>query len=157
MKKSSWNQLLLFLLFPLAVGALASLLTVSAMESFSQLPKPRFSPPAWLFPVVWTLLYLLMGFSSYLVLNSEQSTARARHLYLLQLVFNFFWPILFFRLQLYFPAFIWLVLLWLLIYAATEEFYQIKKEGAYLLLPYLLWVTFAGYLNFAVWQLQSKP
>lgn len=135
---------------PLFVGILAAFLTRDSMKNFSLLIKPSWTPPGWLFPVVWTVLYLLMGLSSYLFITSETQNTFALILYGTQLAFNFFWPILFFSLEFYWYAFLWLALLWLLIVETAALFYQSSKTAAYLLLPYLLWVTFAGYLNFAI-------
>ena len=114
------------------------------------LQKPTFAPPGFLFPVVWTILYVLMGIASYLVLTSGKLTGNALIVYGIQLVFNFFWSILFFNLGLCMFAFLWLVLLWLLILLTTVLFYQILKPAGYLMIPYLLWVTFAGYLNLGI-------
>lgn len=117
------------------------------------LQKPTFAPPGFLFPVVWTILYVLMGIASYLVLTSGKPTGNALIVYGIQLVFNFFWSILFFNLGLCMFAFLWLVLLWLLILLTTVLFYQILKPAGYLMIPYLLWVTFAGYLNLGIYLL----
>lgn len=123
------------------------------METFQSLNKPALSPPGWLFPVVWTVLYILMGIASYLVLTSGQPNRAALTVYGIQLVFNFFWSIIFFNLESYLFAFIWLVFLWILIFTTMILFYRISKLAGYLLLPYLLWVTFAGYLNFCIYLL----
>ena len=123
------------------------------METFQSLNKPALSPPGWLFPVVWTVLYILMGIASYLVLTSGQPNRAALTVYGIQLVFNFFWSIIFFNLESYLFAFIWLVFLWILIFTNMILFYRISKPAGYLLLPYLLWVTFAGYLNFCIYLL----
>ncbi len=123
------------------------------METFQSLNKPALSPPGWLFPVVWTVLYILMGIASYLVLTSGQPNRAALTVYGIQLVFNFFWSIIFFNLESYLFAFIWLVFLWILIFTTMILFYRISKPAGYLLLPYLLWVTFAGYLNFCIYLL----
>ncbi len=96
---------------------------------------------------------ILMGIASYLALMSEKPNRTALTVYVIQLVFNFFWSIIFFNLGLYLFAFIWLVLLWLLILKTTILFYQISKPAGYLMFPYLLWVTFAGYLNFSIYLL----
>ena len=120
------------------------------MENFAMLQKPTFAPPGFLFPVVWTILYVLMGIASYLVLTSGKPTGNALIVYGIQLVFNFFWSILFFNLGLCMFAFLCLVLLWLLILLTTVLFYQILKPAGYLMIPYLLWVTFAGYLNLGI-------
>ena len=142
------------LVLPLAVGGLASLLTRDGMEVFATLNKPALSPPGWLFPVVWTILYLLMGAASYLVLTSgapPQEIASALKWYLLQLAVNFFWPIFFFGFGWYLFSFLWLVVLWLLIVGTILAFRKVSVTASYLLLPYLLWVTFAGYLNLFIY------
>lgn len=149
--KIQWKALILCLALPLAVGSLSALLTQNSREAFEALNKPALAPPGWLFPVVWTILYLLMGIASYLVLTSEKPNDTALNLYGVQLVFNFFWSILFFDFELYLLAFFWLVALWLLIAKTTLLFYQVSKAAGYLMLPYLIWVTFAGYLNLAIY------
>lgn len=138
---------------PLASGGLSAFLTRNNMETFDSLNKPLFAPPGWLFPVVWTILYIFMGIASYLVYTSGKPDDTALTVYGIQLAFNFFWPILFFNLKLYLFAFIWLVLLWLLILKTTSLFYQIAKPAGYLMFPYLLWVAFAGYLNLFIYLL----
>ncbi|MBP3633056.1 MAG: tryptophan-rich sensory protein [Oscillospiraceae bacterium] len=151
--KRKWWLLIKCLLIPLAVGALSAWLSGNGMETFSQLEQPPLSPPGWLFPVVWTILYLLMGFSSWLVLTSEapaHEIKRAMTLYGLQLTVNFFWSIIFFGVGMYCFAFVWLLLLWVLIIGTMIRFYRIRQAAGELLLPYFLWVTFAGYLNLGV-------
>lgn len=141
---------------PLAVGGLAALLTTDSMRAFASLNRPPLSPPGWLFPVAWTILYVLMGVSSYLVASCEavrERKKRALWTYALQLAFNFAWPLLFFNLKEYLLAFVWLILLWLLILATAAQFFRIRRLAAYLLIPYVLWVTFAGYLNLGVYLL----
>ena len=148
-----WRNLLACLAIPLAVGSLSAFLTRDNMETFDLINKPLLAPPGWLFPIVWTILYILMGIASYLVLTSGKPNDTALIVYGIQLVFNFFWSIIFFNLELYLFAFIWLVLLWLLILKTASLFYQVSKPAGYLMLPYLLWVTFAGYLNFFIYLL----
>lgn len=146
--------LIICLLVPLAVGGIAALLTGGGMDAFETLNKPPLSPPGWLFPVAWTILYLLMGFASYLVLESrgpQQIISRSIALYALQLLFNFLWPIVFFNLEWYLFAFIWLSVLWVLILLTILQFRRVSKAAAYLMLPYLAWVTFAGYLNLGIY------
>lgn len=123
------------------------------METFEAISKPALAPPGFLFPAVWTILYILMGIASYLVLTSGRPNDTALTVYGIQLAFNFFWPIIFFNLGLYLFAFLWLVLLWLLILITAVLFCQISKPAGYLMLPYLLWVTFAGYLNLSIYLL----
>lgn len=155
--KTNKFTLAICIAIPLIVGGAAGYLTRGGIESFETINKPALSPPGWLFPVVWTILYVLMGIASYLVYTSQTGyrwrIRQALTLYLWQLVFNFFWPIIFFNMQWYFIAFLWLILLWLLIFMTILAFGQISKTAAYLMLPYLVWVTFAGYLNFAIWRL----
>lgn len=148
-----WKKLITCIAIPLAVGGLSALLTRDSMDAFATINKPVLSPPGWLFPVVWTILYILMGIASYLVLTSEKSNSAALAVYSIQLLVNFCWSILFFNLERYLLAFLWLVLLWLLIVKMTRLFYRISKPAGYLMIPYLLWVTFAGYLNFAIYLL----
>jgi tryptophan-rich sensory protein len=151
--KIEWKKLLLCIAIPLGVGGLSALLTRGSMEAFGELNQPPLSPPAWLFPVVWTILYVLMGIASYLILTSglPYRSRTALTVYGIQLGFNFFWSIIFFNLEWYLFAFVWLLLLWGLILITTLLFYHIKKAAGYLLIPYLLWVTFAGYLNLAIY------
>lgn len=154
--KQERKQLILCLLLPLAVGALAAWLTRGSMANFEALRQPPLSPPGWLFPVVWTVLYGLMGYGSWLVLNSgapEEEIRKALGLYGLQLAVNFVWPLLFFGLSRYFAAFLWILLLWGLIFATYLAFRRLSPRAGAVLLPYLLWVTFAAYLNFGVWYL----
>lgn len=147
------KKLILCIAIPLIVGGLSAFLTMSAMDGFNSVNQPPLSPPSWLFPVVWSILYVLMGIGSYLVLiNGNEDKGRiALTVYGIQLFFNFFWSIIFFNLQAYLLAFIWLVILWLLIIVNIFLFYKISKPAGILLIPYLLWVTFAGYLNLAIY------
>ena len=154
--KIRWKRLLLCLAVPLGAGGLSALLTMGSMETFEGLRKPPLSPPGWLFPVVWTILFLMMGLASYLALESGGSPreiGRALRAYGLQLGANFVWPLLFFNLGAYLAAFAWLVLLWLLIWAAALRFRRLSAAAAWLLAPYLLWVAFAGYLNLGIYLL----
>ena len=142
------------LLLSLGTGGLAALLTQGAGQVYGALRQPPLSPPAWVFPVVWSLLYLLMGIAAYLVWMRD-STGRngALALYALQLALNFVWPLLFFNLQNYALAFFWLLLLWLFLLVTTLRFFKETPAAGWLLVPYLLWVTFAAYLNGGVWLL----
>ena len=151
--KKQYKYLIACLAIPLAIGGLSALFTQSSMETFDAIIKPAFAPPAWLFPVAWTILYILMGIASYLILISGKPYTMAMTVYIIQLIFNFFWPIIFFNTGQYLLAFIWLVLLWLLIFLTTILFYCLSKPAGYLMLPYLLWVTFAGCLNFSIYLL----
>lgn len=152
------NKLLLLqcVLVPLLVGVVASLITGDEMRMFASLEKPLLSPPGWIFPIVWTILYILMGISSYLIITAgadKDKTEKALMLYWYQLAVNFLWPTFFFNFQWYLFSFIWLVLLWVLVLLMILAFYKIDKRAAYLNIPYLVWLTFAGYLNLAIWWL----
>jgi len=154
--KINKKHLILCLVIPLAVGGIAALLTGSGMDTFETLNKPPLSPPGWLFPVAWTILYILMGIASYLVLTSgksQETIHNALILYAIQLFFNFLWPIFFFGLSAYLFAFAWLLLLWVMILATTVSFYLLSHTAGHLMLPYLLWVAFAGYLNMGIYLL----
>lgn len=141
---------------PLVLSAVIGFLTSGSMKNFELLNKPALSPPGWLFPVVWTVLYILMGISIYLVEESSASVKEireAKRIYYLQLAVNFLWSFFFFTFEWYLFAFIWLVFLWVLIIMMIKQFADISKVAAYLNIPYLIWVTFAAYLNFAIWLL----
>lgn len=138
---------------PLLVGSISGILSGNSMASYQQLVQPSFAPPGWIFPIVWTILFVLMGIASYLIYASDAATEEKRHvlaLYGIQLVFNFFWSLIFFVGEWYLFAFIWLVFLWGLIALTIKAFSEVSKTAAWLLVPYLLWVTFAGYLNLII-------
>lgn len=148
-KKSS---LIISILIPLAVGAFSALL--SGDMSNSTFVKPPLNPPPYIFPIVWTILYILMGISSYIIYTSSHKAKEyAIKIYAIQLIFNFFWSIIFFRYNQYLFAFIWLIILIALIIKMIYQFYKIKPLAAYLQIPYLLWCLFAAYLNYMVYTL----
>ena len=151
--KLNYKTLGICILIPLAVGGLSALFTMGSMQDFAALKQPPLSPPGWLFPVVWTVLFVLMGIASYLVLETAsgvEAKKSAFKAYFLQLGFNFMWSIIFFPLGAYEVAFAWLLALLGLIVITTLKFYNINKDAAILMLPYILWVSFAGYLNLAI-------
>lgn len=153
--KLNLKALLISLAIPLAVGGLAALLS-GGMADYQILNQPPLSPPSWLFPIVWTILYLLMGYASYRVYTAgkdPEATRRALILYGIQLFLNFLWPILFFRFDLYLTSFFVLIALWVFIYLTMRAFSAIDERAGDLLLPYILWVTFAAYLNLGVFLL----
>lgn len=153
--KPDIKKLLLSLAIPLAVGGLATLLS-GGMADYRQLNQPPLAPPGWVFPLVWTVLYLLMGYASYRVQVSGKDAAairRALRVYAAQLLLNFLWPVLFFGLEWRLAAFILLIGLWILIYATMRLFAALDERAGDLLIPYILWVTFAGYLNLGVYLL----
>ncbi len=146
------------ILIPLAVGGLSALLTKDNMDIYKTIVKPPLAPPGILFPIAWSILYVLMGVGSTLIYNAKAETSKKRTalwIYAAQLAVNFFWSILFFNQRLFLASFLWLVLLWILIIVMTIKFYKINKATAWLQLTYLLWVTFAGYLNLAIYLLNA--
>ncbi len=150
-----WKKRLICWAIPLAVGGLAALLS-GGMSSYRALNQPPLSPPGWVFPIVWTVLYLLMGEASYRVLVSDKDATQIKKAliaYGIQLFLNFLWPLFFFGGQLYLTSFFVLLLLWVAILLTLRRFSQIDEPAGDLLIPYLLWVTFAGYLNFGVFLL----
>ena len=151
----NWKALLVNLAIPLAVGAAGSFLA-GGYSLYGQLHKPPLSPPGWVFPVVWTALYLLMGYGAYRVYISQTAPAekkQALRLYGLQLAVNLLWPVLFFGGQFYLAAFLWLLLLWALVYLTIRRFSAIDEKAGDTLLPYLLWITYAAYLNLGIFLL----
>ena len=152
------KSLIIAVAIPLAVGILSALLTRENMVMFEVLRKPPLSPPGWLFPVVWTILYVLMGLASWLVYTGEGNRLekeKALQPYGAQLIVNFFWSIIFFNWGMYLLAFVWLLLLWVLIVITAVRFYRLRPAAGYLMVPYILWVTFAGYLNYGIWKLNG--
>lgn len=156
--KHNWKRRIVCILIPLAVGGLAALLTSGGRGAFDAIMRPPLTPPGWLFPVVWTILYTMMGIASCLVLEADSSggeKSRAILLYAVQLGLNFLWPILFFGAGWYLAAFLELVLLWLMVLLTCSSFSQVSPAAGKLMIPYLLWVSFAAYLNFTIYLLNT--
>jgi len=154
--KIQWKPFLISLAVPLAVGGASAFLTRESMKQFMRLRQPPLSPPSWLFPIVWTILFLLMGWACYRVVVSGAPKAQIRRAalpYGLQLFFNFGWTLIFFNLGARLFAFFWLLALWLLILWNLRSFRRIDRSAGVCLVPYLAWVTFAGYLNLGVYLL----
>ncbi len=142
---------------PLAVGSLSAFLTKDAMSNYGQIIKPDFAPPPMIFPIIWTILYVLMGISSYIIYSSDSSMKQsALNWYAIQLLFNFIWSIIFFNLQNYLFAFIWLIALIVCICIMMIKFYKINPVAAYLQIPYMLWCIFAAYLNYSIYLLNKS-
>lgn len=136
---------------PLAVGGAAAVLTMDAMAQYSAQPQPPLAPPAWVFPAVWTVLYLLMGAASRRVYRlGTRESRNALMLYYVQLAAHFVWPLLYFRAQEYEVAFWWLLLLLALVLAALLAFSRLDKAAGRLLMPYAAWLLFAAYLNYSM-------
>lgn len=152
-KKTLWAYIL-FCLIPLIGGGLSGLVSMEGMKEFATLRQPPLSPPSTLFPIAWTILYILMGVGAAMVyLADTPSWKPPLTLFAIQLGVNLLWSPLFFALKLRFAAFIWLIALLLLVGYMAWEFKKIRPAAGYLQLPYLLWLLFAAYLNFGVWLL----
>ncbi len=150
------KKLITSLALPLTVGGLSGLITKDYTIIFELLAKPPLAPPGRLFPIVWTVLYILMGLASYWVWISDarpETKKLGAVYYTLTLVFNFVWPIIFFVFDRYLAAFIWLCLLWLTVLLTAVQFRRADGKAGSAMLPYLLWVTFAGYLNLGIYLL----
>lgn len=156
MKKIAWKRLIIALALPQLAGFIGSIFTTQAIPTwYATLNRPSFAPPNWLFAPVWTLLFILMGIAFYLVWQSpvKESQEKTKHqairFFLIQLVFNTLWSIIFFDQQLLYLAFVEIVVLWILILLTILRFSKIKPLAAYLMIPYLLWASFASILNLA--------
>lgn len=156
--KRNWKPYLFWILLSEAVGALSGWLTREGTQIYAQtIVKPPLSPPGWVFPVAWSILYALMGIGSARIYSAPLSRWRSLglNLFVAQLVVNFFWSPIFFNAQAYGAAFFWLLLLLTLAAAMTAAFYREDRLAGLLQIPYLLWLSFAAYLNYAVWQLNK--
>ena len=154
--KRNWKTYLFWIALAEGVGALAGWLTRDGNEWYRQyVQQPPLSPPAIVFPIVWGILYALLGIGAARVSLTEPSPARSLglNLFIVQLIVNFFWSLIFFNLRAYGFALFWLLLLWVLIIWMIAAFWQTDRIAAWLQVPYLLWVTFAAYLNWGVWAL----
>ncbi len=141
--------LLVSLLISLGTGVIAGFLTFGSMAQYQEMYHPPLAPPGWVFPVVWLLLYTLMGIASYRI-YLKNPKAEALKLYLIQLAVNFFWPVFFFNLGWQLFAAVWLLVLWYLVFVMIKEFARIDEGAARLMIPYLVWLTFAAYLNIVI-------
>lgn len=149
--KINFKSLIISILIPLIVGGISSLVSMPFMD-YGNLIQPPLAPPGWLFPIVWTILYILMGISFYLILESDSyDKDEAYVVYFLQLFVNGLWSIFFFVLKWRLFSSIWLALLIVLIVIMIIRFYKINKTAGLLQIPYLLWCLFALYLNIGVY------
>lgn len=141
--------------FPLLIGFIGSFYTMPAIGGwYATLVQPSIAPLNWVFGPVWTLLYILMGIAAFLVWRRGLENKWVRiglSLFLLQLILNLFWSIIFFRLENIGGALIEIVVLWVFIVATMIAFFKVSRLAAFLLVPYLLWVSFAAYLNYSFW------
>ena len=158
MKQKRISGYLLWIAVCLLVGAVSGLLSRQGMQIYQDtVIKPPLTPPAIVFPIVWTVLYTLMGISAARIWYSEQGPMRSKglNLFIAQLVVNFFWSIIFFNLQAFELAFLWLLLLWGLVLWMILTFRKVDPVAALLQIPYLIWLTAAAYLSAGVWLLNG--
>lgn len=153
-----WNKIKPFVVsiaISLGVGTLAGFLTRNSMSLYDEIVQPPLAPPSILFPIVWTILYILMGISAALIYTNEEASPKDKEkaltVYAASLIVNFFWSILFFNFRAFFISFLWLLLLLVLVIYTILLYHKINKVAAYLQIPYAVWVGFAGYLNLAIW------
>jgi benzodiazapine receptor len=154
--KKSIIALLISVLIAQGIGLLSGFLSMNSSKAYENFNKPTFSPPGWVFPVVWTVLFFLMAIAAYRIWmkgKSGEDVSKALILYGIQLFLNFLWSIIFFRYRLYAIAFLELLVLLVFILLTTFEFYRIDKTAGYLMIPYIAWVSFAGVLNYTIWML----
>ncbi len=140
---------IIYSLLPIIGGAIVGLITSGYMD-YSDMVKPPLSPPGIVFPIVWTILYILMGISYFLATKDNEDNKELDQIYLLQLLVNFMWPIIFFVLEMYFTAFLWIILLLILVIVMIKELLNVNKVSGYLQIPYLIWLLFATYLNLGI-------
>ena len=140
------------ILIPVLVGGIVGFF-ISGSIDYNSLEKPFLSPPSITFPIVWTILYILMGISYAILESNSLVNSKINSIYYLQLFFNALWPIAFFLLKWRLFAFIWIIILAVLIIIMIARFYEKQKAAAWLQVPYLLWALFATYLNFGVYLL----
>ena len=143
---------IIYSLLPIIGGAIVGLITSGYMD-YRDMIKPPLSPPGIVFPIVWTILYILMGISYFLATKDNEDNKELDQIYLLQLLVNFMWPIIFFVLEMYFTAFLWIILLLILVIVMIKELLNVNKVSGYLQIPYLIWLLFATYLNIGIFLL----
>jgi len=150
--------LIFFLVITLGVGAVSAIFNNNSMDNYKNYNRPILSPPGWLFPIVWSILFVLMAISAYIIYTSDATKKEktdALFLYFLQLVINFFWTIIFFTFDQVLLGFLWIILLWIVVIFMMVAFFKIKPIAAYLQIPYILWLSFAAYLNLGIYVLNK--
>lgn len=144
------KKLLFYILITVGIGSVPAIFI--KFDNYKNIIKPPLSPPSILFPIVWTILFILMGISIYrIVMSNSNDIDDLRILYFVQLIINALWTPIFFGLNSYLFAFVWLLILLVLVITMTIKFYNVDRISAYLLIPYIIWLLFAGYLNFGVY------
>ncbi len=154
MKNIDYKKLFKYIIITILIGTIPSIFVFKNMDVYNTLNRPPLSPPGFIFPIAWTILYILMGISFYKVMDSESKyKEEAKLIYYIQLITNALWTPIFFGLKQYFLAFVWLLMLLVFVIFMVTIFYKINKKSAYLQIPYILWLLFASYLNFYIFLL----
>ncbi|HIX82514.1 MULTISPECIES: TspO/MBR family protein [unclassified Thomasclavelia] len=148
-KLKKYKYIILNIAISLGIGGLSAFFTMNSMDIYQNINRPKLAPPGYIFPIVWTILYVLMGISSYLIHRSNHKNKEtALIIYYFQLLINFSWPIFFFNYQNFLLALAILFILNILVIILIKVTYSINHLASYLLIPYLIWILFALYLNF---------
>lgn len=156
--KANIGDLIISILIAEAIGFIAGAFTMGDMNTYMELEKPIFSPPGFVFPIVWGILYALMGIAAYRIWRLKKEgvyIGSALVFYVIQLILNFLWPFIFFKFNLYGLAFIEIIILLIFIIITTVKFFRLDKLAGILMLPYVLWVSFAAVLNYFIWMLNE--
>lgn len=155
MKNLDIKKLLFYIIITILIGVIPSIFVFKSMNVYNSLNRPPLSPPSIVFPITWTILYILMGISIYIIIMQSKRKLKknARLIYYIQLVTNALWAPIFFGFKEYFLAFLWILMLIVFVITMILTFYKISKKAAYIQIPYLLWLLFASYLNFGVFVL----
>lgn len=152
MKK--YKDLIISIAIPLVIGGISFLCTMNSQGIYQELLLPKYAPSSSIFPIVWTVLYILMGIASYLIYRSNHDDRnKVLWIYGIQLAVNFVWPLLFFNLQSFLLATVCLLVLWAIVFIMLFNFFRIRSLAGYLIVPYILWISFALYLNFNIFLL----
>lgn len=156
MKLSNLQKLVISIIATVGIGSLGGIFTISEIPNwYANLTKPSFNPPNWIFGPVWTSLYTMMGISFYLIWKQKESELRKKaiQLFVIQFVLNFFWSIIFFSMHAIGAALIEIIVMWILILITIIQFSKLSKAAAWLLVPYIAWVSFATLLTASIWKL----
>ncbi len=154
MKNINFKKLFIYIFITLLIGVIPSIFVYNNIDKYELLNKPLLSPPSIIFPIVWTIIYIILGISIYRIMGTDNNRKNeAKLIYFIQLIINALWTPIFFGLNEYFLAFLWIIMLILLVITMIIIFFKIDKISAYLNIPYLFWLLFASYLNFGIFVL----
>lgn len=151
----NFKKLISSILIPIIAGSIGFLLSGNNTQIYNSINKPSFAPPGFLFPIAWSILYILMGISYYLIINSKDSSYKKNSIivYYIQLILNSLWSLIFFRLKLFAIGFLWILVLIVLVIIMISNFSKCNKTAAYLQIPYLLWLIFAAILSYSIFNI----